>query len=265
MPIGRALHDLPGKAALELFSKATTKEQEVTAGAQLLHRQRDRRLNVDLCQHFDKVTVRDQEVAGRLHRTERLIEQREPSGHFRRRPRKDGGVIGDQRRWRLRHRAAIGAKIVEPAAEMRGLADALHQAPIAARRQRALRHVVIPGVHHQRQQRQRRQRLMQSGRRHVRRKRLGHHLVERDAVFEVLNILRGAGEVAAQLVRHLHFGGELRHQLVGRIRHGTGVARELQHARPEIRYDTADTQLIEDVGKGCCGHCVMLKAYGLPR
>src|SRR5208282_6247742 len=71
--VGRALDDLVCKEPIQLRREPAAQEEKASSLANLLHRMRNRRLDVDLCNDFNKVGVRHKVVARRPHRTEGLV------------------------------------------------------------------------------------------------------------------------------------------------------------------------------------------------
>jgi hypothetical protein len=111
----RTLHDLTGENAVDLGGEAAAQEQEMPVDAPLLHRVRNRRLDIDLGEHLDEIGIRHQEIRRRRDRAERLIQQ------------------GGSARCIVHRRGrTLGLEGVHPVAEMLGLADTLHHGPVAA-------------------------------------------------------------------------------------------------------------------------------------
>src|ERR1035441_195495 len=70
MLLRRGLHDLPSEHPFQLRREPATEKEKASSLAYLLHHLGDRRLNIDLRQHFDKVGVGDEEVSLWPHRPE---------------------------------------------------------------------------------------------------------------------------------------------------------------------------------------------------
>ena len=71
-----ALHDLARVDAQHLVVEGAAEKKKAAFRAPRLHRRRDRRLDVDLGQHFDIIGIGDQEIARRPHAAMRRIERR---------------------------------------------------------------------------------------------------------------------------------------------------------------------------------------------